>query len=160
MNFNESGERRSCLRNLAQYDRTRVIDRESTRALKLMLVDDEPVIVDTLAIVLRQHGYDCTLAYSGPEAIEKARQLHPQFILMGVVMPGMNGTEAGRIILDEQPECKMFFFSGWHGAGLLFEDLEHRGYTFGIMPKPLHPQELLKKLRELGLEPSTTSLSL
>jgi CheY-like chemotaxis protein len=125
-----------------------------THAPKLLLVDDEPVIVDTLAIVLRQHGYDCTVAYHGAEAIEKARQLRPEFILMGVVMPGMYGTEAGRIILDEQPECRMFFFSGWKESVRLFEDMEKRGYTFGIMPKPLHPQDLLKKLGELGFEPS------
>jgi hypothetical protein len=73
---------------------------------------------------------------------------------MGVVMPRMLGTKAAMIILDEQPECKLFLFSGWKGAGSLFEDLQQRGYIFGVMAKPVHPQDLLDKLRGLGFQPS------
>lgn len=78
----------------------------------IMVVNDEPVIADTLVLILRQHKYDCVAAYDGDEAIELARQCRPRYILMGVVMPRMLGTEAARVILKEQPECRIDFFSG------------------------------------------------
>jgi CheY-like chemotaxis protein len=76
-----------------------------------MVVDDEHIIADTLCIVLNQCGFTCFTAYDGDEAIERARKLKPRAIVMGVVMPRMNGIDAGMHILDEQPDCKMFFLA-------------------------------------------------
>jgi PleD family two-component response regulator len=61
---------------------------------KFMIVDDEPVIAHTLTHILNVRGFPCIAAYDGEEAIEKARQLRPKFILMGVVMPRMYCVEA------------------------------------------------------------------
>lgn len=126
---------------------------KSMQTPKLMVVDSEPVITDTLIHILRSCGYDCTPAYDGDEAIEKARQLHPQVILMDVFMPRMLGTDAARTIRDEQPECKIVLLSGSAAAAPLHKDLQERGYAIEMLPMPLHPKELLTKLRELGFQP-------
>jgi CheY-like chemotaxis protein len=84
---------------------------ESTAAPKILAVHNERVAADTLTVILKQHGYDCTPAYYGDDAVIPARQIRPQVILMDVVMPRMKGTEAAILILDEQPECKIIFLA-------------------------------------------------
>ncbi|HEY2392682.1 MAG TPA: response regulator [Candidatus Angelobacter sp.] len=123
---------------------------------RLMVVDSERVIADTLAIILRSRGYDCTVAYTGVHALQIARQLRPDLILMEVVMPGMHGTEAGRIILDEQPECKIVFLVSSSSSEALLEELKQHGYTFGTLVMPAPPQDILKMVCELGFEPPIT----
>jgi CheY-like chemotaxis protein len=126
---------------------------ELPSAPKILAVHNERVVADTLTVILKEHGYDCTPAYIGYEAIVLARQIRPQVILMDVVMPVMNGTEAAILILNEQPECKIIFLPGSSGADALCREVKHPGYDVEIMAFPPKPQELLKKLSDLGFEP-------
>jgi len=124
--------------------------------MKFMAVHNERVVADTLTVILKQHGYDCTPAYYGDEAVTIARQIHPQLILIDVVMPRMKGTEAAMLILDEQPECKVIFLATTTGADALCQDVKQRGYDVEIMVGLPKPQDLLKKLSDLGFNPPIT----
>ena len=117
-----------------------------------MVVDDEPVIADTLKHILNMEGFPSVAAYDGDEAVEKARTIRPKFILMGVMMPRMDGITAAICIVQEQPECRICLFSGSRYAAELLEDARLRGYEFPILAKPMHPSELLSKLSEFGLK--------
>ena len=61
---------------------------------KALVVDDEQVIADTLAIILNQAGFDASAVYTGKGAVEAARQRRPAIIISDVMMPDMNGIEA------------------------------------------------------------------
>ena len=61
---------------------------------KVLVVDDERVIADTLAIILNQHGFDASAVYTGTAAVERARSVKPDLIISDVIMPDMNGIEA------------------------------------------------------------------
>ena len=63
---------------------------------KILLVDDEPDIVETAAFMLRIHGYTVYTASDGLECIEKARCDQPDIILLDIMMPGMDGYEVCR----------------------------------------------------------------
>ena len=130
---------------------------ESTNTPRLMVVESRRIVTETLTFALRLHGYDCTPAYDGDEAVSIARQLRPQLILMGVVMPRMPGTKAAMRILDKQPECKIIFLAGSLNATLLCEDVKQRGYVVGIMAAPVNPQGLFKELCALGFDPPIRS---
>jgi len=70
---------------------------------RILIVDDSPTNRHALSEMLRKHGYQCSLAETGKEAIEKARTEKPDMILMDVVMPDMDGFQATRAITkDEQ----------------------------------------------------------
>ena len=70
---------------------------------KILIVDDSPTNRAGLSEMLTRHGYRCSLAASGQEAIDKAKAEKPDLILMDVVMPEMDGYQATRIITrDEQ----------------------------------------------------------
>jgi CheY-like chemotaxis protein len=113
----------------------------------VLVVDDERVIADTLAIILSQHGYDATPVYTGRQAVERARAVHPELVISDVIMPDMNGIEAAISIRSFLPECKILLFSGQAATADLLETARAQGHEFEILAKPVHPQDLLAKLR-------------
>jgi CheY-like chemotaxis protein len=61
---------------------------------KVLVVDDEHVIADTLAIILNQSGFDASAVYSGTDAVERARRTTPDLVITDVFMPDLNGIQA------------------------------------------------------------------
>jgi CheY-like chemotaxis protein len=114
---------------------------------KVLVVDDERVIADTLAIILNQHGYDASAVYTGNGAVERARSFSPDLIISDVIMPDMNGIEAAIRIRQFLPSCKILLFSGQAATADLLENARAQGHEFEILAKPVHPQDLLAKLR-------------
>lgn len=112
-----------------------------------MVADDEKVIADTLAIILNQNGYDASAVYTGTAAVEKAKATRPDLVISDVIMPDMNGIDAAIKIRALLPDCKILLFSGQAATADLLEDARKRGHEFEILAKPVHPQDLLQKLR-------------
>lgn len=113
---------------------------------KVLVVDDERMIADTLAIILRNAGFEALAAYSGEEAVALCTRFRPEAIISDVVMPGMDGVEACSRILASCPECKVVLISGqaWvepsrTGRGPKARELE-------ILAKPVEPEDLLARL--------------
>jgi CheY-like chemotaxis protein len=114
---------------------------------KVLVVDDERVIADTLAIILNQSGFDASAVYTGTDAVEMARADEPDLIISDVIMPDMNGIEAAIRIREILPDCKILLFSGQAATADLLEKARLEGHEFEILAKPVHPQDLLAKLR-------------
>jgi len=121
-------------------------DGQSTKP-KVLVVDDERVIADTLAIILNQSGFDASAVYTGTDAVETARSAEPDLIISDVIMPDMNGIEAAIRIRQILPDCKILLFSGQAATADLLEKARLEGHEFEILAKPVHPQDLLAKLR-------------
>ncbi len=121
---------------------------EPQRKPKVLVVDDERVIADTLAIILNQHGFEATAVYTGSGAVERARADSPDLIISDVIMPDINGIEAAIHIRSFLPKCKILLFSGQAATADLLERARSQGHEFEILAKPVHPQDLLAKLRE------------
>ena len=114
---------------------------------KVLVVDDERVIADTLAIILNQHGFDAAAVYTGTAAVERAKNVRPDLIISDVIMPDMNGIETAINIRQFLPSCKILLFSGQAATADLLESARAQGHEFEILAKPVHPQDLLAKLR-------------
>jgi CheY-like chemotaxis protein len=121
-------------------------------AIKILIVDDEAPIVESLAEILESAGYQVTTATSGGEAINKAKQVTPEILLSDVLMPAMNGFELALQIKESFPSCRLLLFSGQASTAQLaqqaIQSFSRKGYRFELLPKPLHPDALLKKLEE------------
>jgi CheY-like chemotaxis protein len=114
---------------------------------RVLVVDDERVIADTLAIILNQNGFDASAVYTGTAAVDRAREIKPDLIISDVIMPDMNGIEAAIRIRQVLPSCKILLFSGQAATADLLEKARGQGHEFEILAKPVHPQDLLAKLR-------------
>lgn len=114
---------------------------------RVLVVDDERVIADTLSIILNQNGYDASAVYSGLAAVDRAREIKPELVISDVIMQDMNGIEAAIRIREILPGCKILLFSGQAATADLLERARAQGHEFEILAKPVHPQDLLAKLR-------------
>lgn len=76
--------------------------------MKLMLVDDHPLFMEGLQYLLETHGIEVSgTAKNGREALEKARILKPDIILMDIKMPGFSGLDALKLLKAEMPDIKV-----------------------------------------------------
>ena len=115
--------------------------------MKVLIVDDERVIADTLVIILNRSGFDATAVYSGERAVEAAQEMRPDMMISDVIMADMNGIDAAIKIRGILPACKVLLFSGQAATADLLEKARTQGYEFEILAKPVHPQDLLARLR-------------
>jgi two-component system cell cycle response regulator DivK len=72
-----------------------------TPAVKVLLVEDVPDTREMYAEYLRHRGYDVTTATNGAEALDAARELKPDMILMDAAMPGLDGWTATRLLKND-----------------------------------------------------------
>ena len=120
---------------------------QSTNKPKVLVADDERVIADTLAMILNQSGFEARAVYSGEKAVELAASFEPQMLISDVIMADLNGIDAAIRIREILPAIKILLFSGQAATADLLEKARAQGYEFEILAKPVHPQDLLSKLR-------------
>jgi CheY-like chemotaxis protein len=113
---------------------------------KILVVDDETAIADSLAEILSDLGYEALTAYDGPAAIETAREICPDVVLCDVVMPQLNGVDTAIAIRQICPKARVFLFSGQAGTIDILKNARAQGHSFELLPKPMHPDELLGRL--------------
>jgi CheY-like chemotaxis protein len=114
---------------------------------KVLVADDERVIADTLAMILNQSGFEAQAVYSGERALELVPTFMPDMLISDVIMGGLNGIDAAIRVRALVPRIKILLFSGQAATADLLEKARAKGYEFEILAKPVHPQDLLNKLR-------------
>jgi DNA-binding response OmpR family regulator len=114
---------------------------------KVLVADDERVIADTLAMILNQSGFDARAVYSGEKALELTPVFEPDMLISDVIMADLNGIDAAIRIRALRPGIKILLFSGQAATADLLEKARTQGYEFEILAKPVHPQDLLSRLR-------------
>ena len=119
-------------------------------SIKILVVDDDPDIVEILKYNLKNSGYSVKSAGNGVEAIKKAKKFIPNIILMDVMMPEMSGIEACAEIknIDQLSQAIIIFLSARS------EDYTQiSAYDAGAddyISKPVKPKILLKKISNIA----------
>ena len=116
---------------------------------KILVVDDDPDIVEILRYNLSLAGYDVKAASNGKEAIKKAKIFIPEIILLDVMMPEMDGIEACRLIRE---------IPSLNNTRIIFLSARNEDYTQisafdagadDYISKPVKPKILLKKISSI-----------
>src|SRR5580704_9201699 len=111
--------------------------------VRIVVIDDESLIAETVVEILREEGFDAVAVPSGVKAIELAKTWRPEIILSDVIMPGLNGIDTGIKIRELVQGCKVILFSGQAATVDLLEQARQQGHGFEILAKPIRPERLI-----------------
>ena len=107
----------------------------SINAPTVLIVDDEPCILDMLRDQLAYFDYNIITACSGKEALQKAEEFKQiDILLTDIMMPYMNGIELAKKFKKLFPETKIFFMSGYTFPSLNIHELPKESYSFFEKP--------------------------
>jgi DNA-binding NtrC family response regulator len=110
---------------------------------RVLIVDDERNITDSLAKIFISAGYESRGVYSAEEARAVIKTWPPNLAIVDVRLPHMNGIDLAVLLKAEYPNCRLILFSGHMETGDLLESAVKGGHAFDILAKPVHPTELL-----------------
>ncbi len=118
------------------------------RDATILIVDDSRTAIAVLKKTLQPTGYSILSAENAEDGIELAKLHHPDLILMDVIMPGLNGFQATRILRKEETtqDIPIIIISGNEQATEKFWGM--RVGANGFLPKPVSRSELFHLLRE------------
>ncbi len=135
---------------------------QSQEQIRILVADDHPLFRKGIIYMLNSHEDMIVVgeAGNGDEALQLARELMPDLVLMDVQMPGCNGLEATRMIMKEMPYIKIVMLTFSDDNHNLFEAIKSGAQ--GYLLKSLEPEELADMLRgvfrdEAPISPTTAS---
>jgi two-component system response regulator AtoC len=108
---------------------------------RVLVVDDEPMIVTLLSTILREQGWDVTEARSGTEGIDQLDRVRFDVILTDLVMPGDSGMDLLRAAKEIHPDVEVILMTGYATADTAIEAM--RNGAFHYIMKPLKTEEVL-----------------
>jgi len=135
--------------NVPKLQFLRGVVKMPAKELKVLVVDDEPTIADTLAVILRQSGFETHTAYSGEGAVRLSVQIKPDLMISDVMMPDKNGIDVASEVQALVPKCRVLFFSGQCNTAALLIKAKQSGKHWEVLPKPVHPKDLLARVRDV-----------
>lgn len=114
---------------------------------KILVVDDEPSICESIEIILTRAGFMVKSAFSGEEAVEMSHGEVFDLILMDLVMPGIDGADTCAEIRKHRPDTKIMAISG-SPAGVRVDKFVSSGGIEIFLFKPFGKAELLENVRK------------
>lgn len=118
--------------------------------MKVLMIDDDQMLIDVWSMVLKKEGYEVVTASTGKEGIELATSEHPDFILLDQIMPDMKGND----VLDQLKEnpntqnIQIAIASNYSENDLMQEAIQ-KGAIDYILKYQIDPQDLVSKIKNL-----------
>jgi two-component system, NarL family, nitrate/nitrite response regulator NarL len=127
----------------------RAVPSSETAPSRVLLVDDQSLFRRAIATLISEQPDFVVVgeATNGQEAIDQARALRPDLIVMDVEMPVMNGVEAVRILRDAMPDIKIVVLTVSEDEDYLFDAVRFGAH--GYLLKDLQPDQLYEMLRSV-----------
>jgi CheY-like chemotaxis protein len=116
---------------------------------RILIVDDELAIADTLQMIFQLQRYDARVAYSAERAAELIAKWKPELAIVDVILPEMNGIDLAIVIKANYPKCHVILFSGHTNTSMLLEEAVRKGHNFEVLAKPVLPDLMLERASEL-----------
>jgi len=113
---------------------------------RVLVVDDDRLVADTLTLIFAKNGFDAKAAYSADQALQCAREFIPHLLLCDVTMPGKDGLALVHDITRELPACRIIVLTGFYSnLKNVREQASKLPRPMGILTKPCQPSELLRQ---------------
>jgi two-component system OmpR family response regulator len=120
---------------------------EQTETHRVLVVDDEPNIVDVISMALRYQGFEVAEAGTGAEALSQVRAFRPHLVVLDVMLPDMEGFDVAERLGSQRADVPIIFLTARDST----ED-KVRGLTTGgddYVTKPFSLEELVARIRTI-----------
>ncbi len=101
---------------------------------RILIIDDDHGIADTLALIFSAHRYVARVAYSAEEAIELIAQWPPRVAIIDVMLPHMNGIDLAIVLKSNYPSCRTLLFSARQGHETRLVEALRRQHNSKFLP--------------------------
>jgi DNA-binding response OmpR family regulator len=128
----------------------------ATRAQRILLVEDEPGLLNLLRTLLTPDGHDITTCTTGAEAIATLEDHEFDLVITDLGLPGADGWEVARAAKAKRPEVRVAMASGWTGELEDSSDLLARGVDL-LVPKPYRIQAIRDAVHKVTTLASVSS---
>lgn len=117
---------------------------------RVLVVDDEYLVADTLALVFGRHGFETRVTYSAKSALECARHFAPDLLLCDITMPERSGLELMEDFHREVPNCRVLVLTGYYSnVARVREQATRLSRPAHVLTKPCDPAELLRQAGDI-----------
>jgi two-component system OmpR family response regulator len=120
---------------------------QQSERLRVLVVDDEPSIVDVVSMALVHHGFEVTSAGTGTQALAEVRDWRPHALVLDVMLPDMDGFEVARRLSAQDAEIPILFLSARDNTSDKVRGLTTGGDDY--VTKPFSIEELVARLRNI-----------
>jgi two-component system, OmpR family, response regulator len=141
-----------------------ITETTSTKEARLLVVDDEPNILELLSASLRFAGFDVATATNGNDALRVAASYRPDLVVLDVMMPGLDGFEVVRRMRKEEQRMPVLFLTAKDAtedkvAGLTLGGDDYITKPFSLEEVIARIRAVLRRLANVGAPPSSATLS-
>lgn len=119
-------------------------------SLRVLVVDDDVRVADSLIQILNASGHQAIAAYSAEAAMKLAEKVNPDAVISDVVMGPVSGIELTNHIREHYPACRVLLFSGYASTRAFTEAFLTRESSVKFLPKPVNPNRILDFLASCG----------
>ena len=117
---------------------------------RVLVVDDDRLVADTLTLIFEKSGFKAKAAYSADQGLECSREFVPNLLLCDVTMPGRDGLSLVSDVTRELPACQILVLTGFYSSlKEVREQARKLSRPVGILTKPCQPSELLREAAAL-----------
>jgi DNA-binding NtrC family response regulator len=115
---------------------------------KILVIDDEQGILDTIGILLRGEGFDVTTMQNGREAVERLGELRPDVVLTDIRMPAISGLEVLSAVRKQDPEAPVILMTAQASLQTAMKAVNEGAFYY--LQKPFANDELITLCRRAG----------
>ncbi len=113
---------------------------------RVLIVDDDRLVADTLTLIFESNGFAARAAYSAEEGLRSSREFEPHLLLCDVTMPDRDGLSLVEDVTRELPACRILVLTGFYSNLKSVRELARKlSRPLGILTKPCQPSEVLRE---------------
>jgi CheY-like chemotaxis protein len=117
---------------------------------RVLIVDDDHLVADTLNWIFRANGYDSEAVYSAADGLARARTFAPVLLLCDITMPEQNGLQLAETVQHEMPECKLLMLTAYaNNIAKVEQQVTRTKRPLKLLNKPCRPELLLREAFDL-----------
>ena len=117
---------------------------------KVLIVDDDHLVADTLTMIFERSGFAAEACYTADEGLISARRFRPDLLLCDICMPGRDGLSLVQEISHEMPSCQILVFTGSYARiPHVTACTDRLARPVGLITKPCPPDDLIRRATQM-----------